>query len=117
MKRIIIAIMAITLSTGISAQSHSETNTLGRSSLPSSTLLSTSRPVFPLSLPSSITLADAPYSDFSHSHDVESEDRSVLFAGGTEGGGNPQKMPVGGGYLILILLVVGYGIIGRIRGY
>jgi hypothetical protein len=108
MKRII----AITLSIEIFAQNHSGTGAPATSpvtsSLPSSTFLSTDG-----TLPSSSILAAPPYSDSSHSHDIESEDCSVLFAGGTEGGGNPQKMPVSGGYIILILLVVGYGIVRR----
>jgi hypothetical protein len=116
MKRIIIAAIVITLSTGISAQNHSETGVPSSSSLPSSTLLLTSRPVFPLSLPSSITLADA--SDFSsldppYLYNIDAEDRLLLFAGGKEGGGNPQKMPVGGGGFILVLLVAGYGVTRR----
>jgi hypothetical protein len=127
MKRIIristIAVIALILSMGTSAQNNPVT-----SSLPSST----TRQTFPLplplidgTLPSSITLAAATSSvsllnpsplDPTDLYNIETEDRTALFARGNEGGGNPQKMPVSEGYFLMIVLVIGYGITQRIRG-
>jgi hypothetical protein len=115
LKMTVITVITLSLSlslstTGIFAQNYSGTSVPPASSVTPSPPTSTFPPTDGTLSGSSILTAP-PYS--SRSYDAESEDRAVLYAGGTEGGGNPQKMPVDKGYLILILLAVGYGIVRK----
>jgi hypothetical protein len=113
---IIIAVSSLFM--GVSAQGRA----LGVSSspVPSSTFLSTIPSIFPstVSFSSFIPIFSGEYlpsssylvhvRSFSPSGSFEFEEKSVLEAGGTEGGGNPQKMPAEEGIYIMVLLVSCY---------
>jgi hypothetical protein len=102
---IIITVSALFM--GVSAQ---ERVWSAPASLPSSTFT----PLFSGEYtPSAAYLININSLDPSYPFDVE--DRNTLGAGGTEGGGNPQKMPVGDGMYIVTLLTLAYGIVRRIR--
>lgn len=65
-------------------------------------------------LPSSGTLAESRKS-LNLLGFLDATERPTLGAGGTEGGADPQKMPVGEGMFVMALLTLAYGIVRRIR--